>query len=129
MSIDKDGVFSGTPTEIGDWDINFVITDFNNIFDTKAINFSVQTVNIDDFTETNIQVYPNPATDNITISCESIDLANIQIIDISGKIIINRNIQFNNNSTSIDISNLESGVYNLIINSAKFNEKTKLIIQ
>ena len=56
-----------------------------------------------------ITIYPNPAKDKITI--ENIDVSSlytIEILNISGQVVINQTIQ---NNKSIDVSNLTSGVY------------------
>ena len=55
-----------------------------------------------------ISIYPNPATDFITIANKSNKLLNMYIFDISGKKIMQQSFS---SSKKIDISKLESGVY------------------
>ncbi|GAB4202204.1 MAG: hypothetical protein Fur0023_07810 [Bacteroidia bacterium] len=74
-------------------------------------------------------VYPNPATDYLHILSDmsfNTDV-NIEIMDISGKIVDQKNIQIQENLSEsiIDISTLNDGVYLLIIktNQGVFNQK------
>ncbi|MFA5782363.1 MAG: T9SS type A sorting domain-containing protein, partial [Bacteroidales bacterium] len=55
----------------------------------------------------NIYIYPNPATDNITI--ESPQQAVIEISNIQGQLI--KTIAANGNKTSVDISGFARGMY------------------
>jgi hypothetical protein len=57
--------------------------------------------------ESNIEVYPNPAINNITI--KSLQKSTIEILNIQGQTIIQQHIQ--QGKTDIDISGLAKGVY------------------
>lgn len=54
-----------------------------------------------------IKIYPNPATDMITV--ESLDGGRFQIIDMKGTILMDYTVS--SNKTSIDVSRLPGGVY------------------
>jgi len=58
------------------------------------------------------EIYPNPAIDQIYLSGVNTE-SNYQITDLSGKIVQNNEVS----SGSIDINDLDSGLYLLIINS------------
>jgi hypothetical protein len=59
-------------------------------------------------------VYPNPATQNISIHNPSVfDASQIEIIDLTGQIIKTQTL---NPNESIDVSNLANGVYFIRIN-------------
>ena len=64
------------------------------------------------WTQAEIKIYPNPAIDRIFISTSSDDVYTYQLIDISGRIIRSGDHQIN---SSIDISNIETGAYFLIL--------------
>jgi len=55
----------------------------------------------------NVKVYPNPATDNITV--ENLEGGTLTIVNMNGVVMLERNIV--NNKTVIDISKLPAGVY------------------
>ena len=54
-----------------------------------------------------VKVYPNPATDNITV--ENLAGGEIMILNLNGSVIVSK--QITNDKTSIDLANLPSGVY------------------
>ncbi|MBR6438721.1 MAG: T9SS type A sorting domain-containing protein [Bacteroidales bacterium] len=76
---------------------------------------------VDENTETSFNVYPNPATSSISVNaandCE------LQIMDMAGRMVMTVNVVEGENS--INVSNLESGVYFVRMNSAvvKFMKK------
>ncbi len=57
-----------------------------------------------------MNIYPNPATDIVTIKLnDEVKDKNLQILDLSGKVILRKNIS--RKTTKIDVSALEKGVY------------------
>ncbi len=67
-------------------------------------------VSLKSFNNKNISVYPNPTSDFIRINTNNLVIKNIEILDLNGKILFNQNT-----AQSIDISDLEAGVYILKI--------------
>lgn len=69
--------------------------------------------------ETAVTVYPNPATDVITIDTKNITSGDVkvQVADLRGKVIVAQTTTANNNtmSTSIDCSKWAAGMYYVII--------------
>ncbi len=74
----------------------------------------------------NINIYPNPASNFITIETGT-EISNIKIFNYLGQQVIQEN--GNTNITQIDVSNLNSGVYFLEINTKAGSFVRKLIIQ
>ena len=70
-----------------------------------------------------INIYPNPTKDFINIDLQNSLKSKVQIFNIFGKELFNK--QFTQNFISIDISNFTKGIYILKIN----NKTTKLIKQ
>jgi hypothetical protein len=105
--------------------INLVLTD-GTIFqfrvkDISNVNFNLETAIINEVNQISIEVFPNPATNFLTIvSKEAVE---VEIIDLLGRtrfkteLIIGKNI--------IDIDNLESGEYiiTMSINNSKISKK------
>jgi hypothetical protein len=60
----------------------------------------------------NLKVYPNPATNSITIDVQNFEYADIR--DMSGKLLINTN------ESNIDVSDLSIGIYMISINKGKY---------
>jgi hypothetical protein len=77
-----------------------------------------QTVNrIEELSNIQVKVYPNPTTDIITISTTSPLNVNFQIINLLGEIILQ------DNSKNISVRDFPNGIYYLRI----FNSKNELI--
>jgi hypothetical protein len=80
-----------------------------------------------------LQLFPNPATDNITISSEMAINTNVfvSIIDVAGR--ISQTASFNNmpakSQHKIDISKLAKGVYFVKINTSNSEKVEKLVIK
>jgi plastocyanin len=74
-----------------------------------------------------LNVFPNPAKENISIvSSETIE--SISIVNIIGQTILNVN-DVNSTEKSVDVASLTSGVYNVIINTARGNSSKRLVIE
>lgn len=86
---------------------------------------------ISDFeTSSNLNVYPNPASNKININSGISFNGELVISDISGRIIYSQQINTNANSpVSLDISDINKGLYILTIDSKNFKEATKFIVR
>ncbi|MGB3591262.1 MAG: T9SS type A sorting domain-containing protein [Nonlabens sp.] len=74
-----------------------------------------------------VAIYPNPATDFVTLRSDTIDLAAYTITDLSGKLLVKQAV--NGTTERIDISNLSSGIYLLQIESVGGGLVTKKVIK
>lgn len=66
--------------------------------------------------EGDFKLYPNPTCDELTIERIEGGTAKWQVIDISGRTIMSGRIDANNSET-IDVSSLKTGVYNITLDS------------
>ena len=100
--------FTSTDDASSTWEVaEFkVFTDYDSVDENEAVKFNL---------------YPNPANSNLNIVAEAPAMA--QIIDMAGRLMMNVNVVEGENS--INISDLESGVYFVRINNAvvKFVKK------
>lgn len=84
-------------------------------------------VGIDDLYSTEVSsvnqviIYPNPATDQITIESAESNLSEIKLFDLLGQDItkLSQKININKTSAIIDITNLSSGIYMVKTNSLR----------
>lgn len=73
-----------------------------------------------------IKVFPNPATNIVNIlGLKNSSRSNISISDISGNIVLKHQWAIRNNSVSIPIPNLDSGIYVVRIDSKEQKIQTK----
>ena len=76
-----------------------------------------------------ITMYPNPANDVITLNNpQNINLMSISIYDITGRLIITKDLQSASQESTINIGALQSGNYLLFIKSA-FGQITKQLLK
>ena len=84
------------------------VSDFNNaVFDEATISVT-STTGISEMTDYGLRIYPNPTKGELKIENGELKIKNVEIVDISGKIIINYQLSTVN---SIDISHLPPGIY------------------
>lgn len=70
---------------------------------------------IDEYNRLNAVVYPNPSTGLVYIQLQDAGAVNVTVTDLKGSVVLNT--QSVNPSTSLDLSDLENGIYLLQIKS------------
>ena len=87
-------------------------SDFNADFGTNIIhNFRVGTILSSENIFDKLDVFPNPATDNIRLESASLINSEIKILNLLGEEIYSKTA--NSNSESISISDLSNGIYTI----------------
>lgn len=128
------------PSHPVNMDVFFTITEFKNCYNTKVINQSVLILGVGALPppsqnkdsqyladsgnlkivnsvaisgESEILVYPNPASDFLTIEYGNLklDSLNISILDPTGRRIMNEQFKSNASAQQLNISSLNSGLY------------------
>jgi len=94
MFISSDGIFQGTcPNEENTWNIDFVVTDNNNISKIKSLSFTTGpgTSSVEDINPNIMNCYPNPSSGAVTFAyhLDNPSNVNLSVYDLSGKQIIN----------------------------------------
>ena len=88
-----------------------VYTDANGCTVTSApVTF---TIGIEVETPVNFSIYPNPATERLTIDAGTPVKATVQLMDLSGRVVVN--IKMNQSLQQLDLSTLSDGIYMLRI--------------
>lgn len=72
-----------------------------------------------------VSVYPNPTQDIVTIAAEEIDLEQITILDLTGKVVLTKTI--NSQNHQLDVSKLTNGLYLLRVTSETRSGTFKLL--
>ena len=95
---------------------------YENLIETGVLNYNDIPEQIND---SGFELYPNPTNDILNIKSKSVDFDNAQVelYDLSGKLLLNNTLQ--ENTLRIDVSGLASGFYIIKINgkSEKFIKK------
>ena len=74
---------------------------------------------------TDLQVFPNPASDVLNISLQTTGLSSVVLFDISGAILIRQQFQ---SKTRVDLSSLASGIYHVKIESEEGSAIRKVVV-
>ena len=81
------------------------------------------TVGLDEVNSSEISIYPNPSTGNFNLNISNLNAASVdvEITDVSGKVILSNAYNTNNGSVneSINISNVDDGVYIVRVNGGQ----------
>ena len=80
------------------------------------------------FNTENVRIFPNPASDLITISGDNTIINNIDVVDNTGKIVL-KETNLNKGETNLDITTLKSGIYYLRLLTSKGVVTEKLVVQ
>jgi hypothetical protein len=91
-------------------------------------DFTISNLNVNAFLNNKLNIYPNPSNGMLHFDIDRIlEDANLQIVDISGRIVFT-NSNFNSNET-INISFLKSGIYIVKVNHEGKTFSQKIIKQ
>ncbi len=91
---------------------------------------ATETLGIENNTEPEFAMYPNPAKDivNLKFNQSFSNLINIDTYNIQGKLVLSSKLQLKNNSSKLDVSKLTSGLYLLKIVDGERSITKKLFI-
>ena len=96
-------------------DINWITTSITNIGNTA------------------IKIYPNPATDQITVevSMEADNDVQVSIMDAAGRVAVqsNRTMSKGDNQIQMDLSRLNNGIYFVQVRNGELVKTRKLVVQ
>lgn len=115
-----------TDLDLRNDNVVFAATYGRGVFSGAFTAPSLSTIN---FTNTNaVTVSPNPSNGLYSIQIKDIvSRVNIKVVDMNGKEVFSKNNVNADQIKSIDLSNLQSGVYILNVNGQKLNYTEKLI--
>jgi len=108
-------------------DVNGGFRAASTFYDVSNANFSIQSVlRVDDFSEFNVNIYPNPLSNELHIDMSNNEMFTYKVFSVSGQLIFDHKIE---QSTVVNTSQLASGVYFLQLTEVKSNKRlTKKII-
>jgi hypothetical protein len=111
------------------WDLNGKTV--SSVYTTVAAGSTVVVSTLDtlaneDFVAiTSFKIYPNPAKNVVNIEIKDSEVANLNILDINGRIVLTQKLS--NTSNLIDIKNLASGTYLFKVSSNEETITSKII--
>lgn len=94
----------------------------------KDYSFGSQTLSINDTELSSVNIYPNPANDIITLERNLLNEAiQLHLTDVLGKEI--KTGKLTNTKAAIDVSNVQEGIYFLILQTSNATATKKIIVQ
>ena len=92
------------------------------------IKISTERVSIDEVETSALSLYPNPASQMVSISAEGVEgNVNVQIVDMNGRVMMEQ--QGNAQSFRFDVSSLAQGAYFVRMTGENINAVRKLIVK
>lgn len=105
---------------------------YNNVEEIRQ-GLWIDPMGIADNTLQGMKLYPNPATDNLSVAISSSEnaSADLTIVNLMGQVVYSENVALNegNNLLNVSVSNLTSGVYMINIRTNKGTSTQKLIVK
>ncbi len=116
-------IIDGSTLGLGNQTFAVNVTDNNDCRGNDAITISIIDGIKNPINKDNISVFPNPAKDQINIDWDKeFTIAVINIYDIKGNIILNKEIDRAINSQIVNINNLSHGVYIIKLSDENGND-------
>lgn len=124
--------FTTTTTSITVSNGQASFTDINFEQSLKNLTIKPKSAGINNVnnSELSFVVFPNPAKNIVTINWNTLtnETAAINITDLSGKVVLNTEVSMNN-SSKVNVSNLQTGFYFMTVATENGTHTQKLIIQ
>lgn len=77
-----------------------------------------------------IRVYPNPVKDKLFVDSGDYNVSSIQVFDNLGRLLIDQqNKKSDQKTTTLDMSGLDAGIYQLIFNKEGTNRSTPIVVE
>ncbi len=128
-------VVEGNALTEGDHDYWVSVVDSSNgcvTTDSTIIHINYN-INVDELNEYSLEIYPNPADNYINIDYYNLDNSGltVELIDISGKIVLNKNFNLVSGKLNkqIDLSGINKGIYIIKVKTGKNQFIDKLIVR
>ncbi len=99
---------------------------YNDIIATVYINVLLY-VGTPEFTNPDIAIYPNPTTGIVNLDLEEVEVKNIRVTDITGKLIFEKSVVLPNET--LDLSMNPAGVYFVTIQTNDKVYTSKIVLQ
>jgi len=114
--------FDPSISGVGNFFVTYSFTDANNCSNIDSTSITVEVcvgINENDALS-NINIFPNPVSDIFTQEL------NVELVDVTGKTIRTINVSENSKNVKVDVSNLNKGIYFLVITSNGENTVRKI---
>lgn len=113
----------------GNYMVQLTVVSIENCTSTSSKNIIINGVGIANYTNNNFELFPNPSNGKIILSTTIPTVADIQIIDMQGRVLQELKTLTINNEYELNIQHLEKGTYIARISTIFGNNNIKLILK
>ena len=97
------------------------------MFGGYAPNCDQDVLEITEFQFNDVQLFPNPATDNLQITVASIhDVSGVDVYDVQGRLV--QTLVLTSNTTTVELSSFGAGIYYFTFTNADNQQLTKKVV-
>jgi hypothetical protein len=93
---------------------------------TPMVRMNFSPANVEEVNTVNLSVYPNPASDVITVS-STLTEGTITVTDVAGKLV--KSTELNGLSTTINTTGLNNGVYYVTVSNGSATSTEKVVVK
>jgi hypothetical protein len=93
---------------------------------TPMVRMNFSPANVEEVNSVNLSVYPNPASDVITVS-STLTEGTITVTDVAGKLV--KSTELNGLSTTINTTGLNNGVYYVTVSNGSVTSTEKVVVK
>ncbi len=87
---------------------------------------AVSTINV---VAKSFSVYPNPASDVLTVEVDAVAASSVELVDLSGKLVATQSVGAGFNKVQFNVANVNAGLYFLSVRSANGVVTKKVIVK
>jgi len=111
--------------------VTYTVTSENGQVENEWIVTVTVTTGLVEIKETDFLIYPNPTANEFKVQSQKkkVEEATIELYDLNGRKLLKKSIPKGQESTEVDVSGLQSGVYFCRLISKNKSVTKKLIIQ
>lgn len=96
---------------------NATITDYNECTEMVQVFINESSVSTSESEDSEILLFPNPASENVNLIVKGIEIYEVKLFDQLGHIIQSKMGKSDSGMATIDLSNLNTGLYYVIVRS------------
>lgn len=107
-----------------------IFFDFNDPVMTNTVTTTIQALGTEGFASNGFIMYPNPASDNVTLQMANISgKVTVAVTDVLGKVVMNATGEVNNSAIHMNTSSLTTGMYFVTVTAGNTIATQKLFVK
>lgn len=101
----------------------------SGVFTVNSLTLGLSHVGASELNVSALNIYPNPATDQLNVVFDATSISTVQLTDLTGKVVDIQTAKVGANKINFDVATVNAGVYFVNIKNAAGNTAQKVIIK